>query len=178
MRGRAWGRAAAPALLGAGLLVACSPHVDLPAAARGVWRQADMEAVRLRLEDKGGRAEAYLSTGGEDWFGPMGLRAAGPNAWSFERAARTDGDRSRRGEPPEAKRNPDNVIVNGRLKTRAYDLLPREGSVTLRLEGDRLVARGLWMRIETLRWDAAFQPEARTFTPLETTFVRGGRGSP
>lgn len=164
------------------MTAACSQHADLPEELLGEWRQEDDAMVGLRFEKGEDGALVYFTTGGDDWFGPMPLTREGAGEWRFRFApiVHTEGDHTTRIMPPRAAHNPEYIMTqHGRSLVRSQTLLatspPEEQHepVRVRIEGDQLIAQGLWLRLEVERWDPeTFEPVERKLTPLETPFSR------
>lgn len=164
----------------AAVLTACAPKVELPEAVRGAWRQADVESIRLRLEQNGDRGEVFLSTAqGADgsWFGPLPLKSAGAGAWKFSLPAeivKVEGNNTTRTGRPQADRLGEMVIDQRgrRLVRTSVHLVKSDAPVELRLEGDRLTAEGLWVQVENQRWNDEGEPTEQKLSSLKVTLTR------
>jgi len=152
---------------------ACRPAAKLPNEVQGEWRPKDDSGVRLRLEQAGDSANVYLHTGGNTAFGPLPLKSSGENAWTFTIAtiSSKNGETTTIQQPPSIQRNPQYVIDQmGRTSAPKYVELRPKGDVTIRREGSTLVARGLWMNVETTKFDKDLKPIEQKLDPLETAF--------
>lgn len=146
----------------------CSPAAKLPAAMHGEWRPKDDSGVRLRLEE----SNVYLISSGSA-FGPLPLKSSGDNSWTFtiDTITRKDGSNTTIQQPPSAQRNPQYVIdQHGRQFAPKYVELRPKGEVTLRREGASVIARGLWMNVETTKFDKDMKALEQKMDPIETTF--------
>ncbi len=146
----------------------CSRAAKLPADMQGEWRPKDDSGVRLRLEE----SSVYLISGGNA-FGPLPLKNNGDNAWTFTIAtiSRTNGNSTTVQQPPSAQRNPQYVIdQQGRQFAPKYVELRPKGDVNLRREGSAIIARGLWMNVETTKFDKDMKALEQKMDPIETTF--------
>ncbi len=151
---------------------ACRPAAKLPNDVQGEWRPKDDSGVRLRLEQAGDVANAYILMSGTA-FGPLPLTSDGDNAWLFtiETLTRKDGANTTVQQPPSAQRDPQYVIdQTGRRFAPKYVELRPKGEVNIRREGSGLIARGLWMSVETTKFDKEMKPVEQKLDPLETVF--------
>jgi len=164
------------------LAAGCGSKMGVPERLAGEWKQAGKEQVRLKFEPtkEGQKGGVYLTVtpGGtnESWLGPLELKQYGENRWAFTLATveNTVGNTTTRMEPPSVSESPDYVIdQRGRLLVRASTHLVKPGEkIELRLEGNQLVAQGLWVRQETQRWDEQGKPAEQKVARLETRFLR------
>ncbi len=158
----------------------CSSKVNLPESVRGIWKQQSGQNMLLRLEQNGERGDASYSqggssSGGDGFFGPLQLKQDSGTQWEFQIAPIeiVNGNNTNITSPPQSTRDMEYVIdQNGRHLVRGYTAMSKEGKVTLRLDGEKLIARGLWAQIEVQRWDAQGKPSEEKITPLETVFLR------
>lgn len=152
--------------------LACRPAAKLPNDVQGEWRPKDDSGVRLRLEQAGDAANAYILMSGTA-FGPLPLTSDGDDAWSFtiETLTLKDGANTTVLQPPSAQRDPQYVIdQTGRRFAPKYVELRPKGEVNIRREGAGLIARGLWMSVETTKFDEEMKPVEQKLDPLETVF--------
>ncbi len=158
-----------PSILAAVLAsFACSRPVHLPAEMRGDWRPKDDSNVVLRLDE----ANVTLVSG-PSTFGPLPLKSAGENAWTFaiEPITRTSGSSTTIMQPMSAQRAPQYVYdQQGRLFAPKYVELRPKGEVTIKRQGSALVAQGLWMNVETTKFDKEMKALDQKLTPVETAF--------
>lgn len=184
-------RTAAPlaAVLAASLgLCACGHKAGVPSQLGGVWTQADKDSIRLKFvpttasEPGGVFLSISRSATGDDWFGPLVLRQAAADRWTFalETVEQTVAGGLRIQQPPSASDSPEYLIdKSGQMLVRASTHLVKPGErIEVRLSGADLVAHGLWVRQETSKWDASGQPVEQTVVRMESRFVRGGETAP
>jgi len=152
---------------------ACSPAAKLPSEVQGEWRPKDDSGVRLRLEQAGDSASVYVLTGATGAFGPLPLKSSGENAWTFTIATISirSGNTTTVQEPPSIQRDPQYVIdQTGRRFAPKYVELRPKGDVTIRREGSTLIAKGLWMNVETTKFDKDMKAIEQKLDPRETVF--------
>ncbi|HEV2721350.1 MAG TPA: hypothetical protein VG323_15110 [Thermoanaerobaculia bacterium] len=122
----------------------------------------------LRLD-----AAGVTLVSGPNTFGPLPLKSAGENAWTFaiEPISRTSGSTTTVMQPMSAQRSPQYVIdPQGRLFAPKYVELRTKGEVTIKRQGSALVAHGLWMNVETTKFDKEMKALEQKMTPVETAF--------
>jgi hypothetical protein len=152
--------------------LSCRPAAKLPAEVQGEWRPKDDSGYRLRLEQAGDSANVYLVSSGSA-FGPLPLKSSGDNAWTFTIATieRKEGNSTTDQQPPSAQRNPQYVIdQQGHQFAPKYVELRPKGEVTIRREGSGLIARGLWMNVETTKFDKDMKALEQKMDPIDTAF--------
>jgi hypothetical protein len=166
------------------LMVYCcmSCHKKIPEQLTGIWQQTDDKSVKLKLEQSGKDALAYISMQEDNWFGPLAVEVFKNGNLMITVADVTVNDNNQatvtkvpsytKDRQPYLTADGRWRIFNNRIAVGSYKGILRQERFTVIPGTDTLVTEGLWSEVKVTDWDDWGNPKVEEPSPISTTFVR------